>query len=535
MYRKVPSDLLEGTKRGNIFSLVAVFTMATLFYYETRAFLATERVAYLALDQSEIPRVRLNFNITMMDLSCDLAIVDVVSVLGTEQNVTQHVQKWSLTAEGVKDRFVGRNKYQADVALNDVTVQESLAELHMNGEDAVHLSEETLQMALDENIYVFVDYYADWCWHCKVLEPTWEALAELMNDVAAEEVEKEREEDINEANKRREIRRMREKEMAQGHAFDDDYIGMHDDYIPEYSPEEHEEAIKVNIPVLVVKVDCVAHKDYCQKQAITTLPTLQLFVDGEKYGSQYKGDRTIMAMTQYLATTEQKVEDEPGHLEKAEEKARARIDLPIESHEWTRRRRNMRWNSAEHPGCQLSGYLMLDRVPGNFHIRAKSQSQTLIPAMTNVSHEIHSLYFGEPYHLKQMQSPKNKEEIPRDVETKINPVDGNAYVTKHLHEAYHHHLKVVSTGLAYTNSRKKTEQGRIYQILQQSQLSHYHADDIPEAKFVYDLSPVAVSYSTKKRKWYEYLTSLMAIVGGAFTVVGIVETSVGMVTRRKHS
>ena len=27
------------------------------------------------------------------------------------------------------------------------------------------------------------------------------------------------------------------------------------------------------------------------------------------------------------------------------------------------------WVEEDHPACQLSGHLMLDRVPGNFHIQ----------------------------------------------------------------------------------------------------------------------------------------------------------------------
>jgi len=42
-------------------------------------------VTDLALDSNKDPRVRLNFNITMMDLKCEYAVVDVVSVLGTDQ------------------------------------------------------------------------------------------------------------------------------------------------------------------------------------------------------------------------------------------------------------------------------------------------------------------------------------------------------------------------------------------------------------------------------------------------------------------
>jgi len=40
MYRKVPTDLLEGTKRGSFLSLGAIIIMITLFLYETKAYLS---------------------------------------------------------------------------------------------------------------------------------------------------------------------------------------------------------------------------------------------------------------------------------------------------------------------------------------------------------------------------------------------------------------------------------------------------------------------------------------------------------------
>lgn len=38
MYRKIPADLMEGTKRGSVLSLVAVVVMLVLFLSETGAF-----------------------------------------------------------------------------------------------------------------------------------------------------------------------------------------------------------------------------------------------------------------------------------------------------------------------------------------------------------------------------------------------------------------------------------------------------------------------------------------------------------------
>jgi len=49
------------------------------------------------------------------------------------------------------------------------------------------------------------------------------------------------------------------------------------------------------------------------------------------------------------------------------------------------------------------------------------------------------------------------------------------------------------------------------------QVMHYQDDEVPEAKFSYDISPLATVISSKKRAWYEFLTSLMAIIGGTFT------------------
>jgi Endoplasmic Reticulum-Golgi Intermediate Compartment (ERGIC) len=138
--------------------LILSFATGTSLVWLFRCRLVTD----LLLDTNDEQRVRLNFNITMMDLKCEYAVVDVVSVLGTEQNVSSHVTKWHVDSEGVRQRYQGRNKQQKDIDLFDKSVTETIEELYDNGEDAVNLSEETFDFARKTQEYLFLDFYASW-------------------------------------------------------------------------------------------------------------------------------------------------------------------------------------------------------------------------------------------------------------------------------------------------------------------------------------------------------------------------------------
>ena len=201
-----------------------------------------------------------------------------------------------------------------------------------------------------------------------------------------------------------------------------------------------------------------------------------------------------------------------------------------------------KWNEEQHQGCQLSGFLLVERSPGNFHIQARSSNQEFEASMTNVSHMVNSLTIGDPMVATFLNPEKNfwnpgkgkgkksksKAEmvVPPEVLPKINPMDGYAYVNEDLHESYHHYLKLVPTqveGFSVGN-----RQLRMFQIMSNTQLSYYENEQkIPEAKFQYDFSPIAVTYKSRRnRHWYQYITSIMAIIGGVFTVVGMFESTI---------
>lgn len=169
---------------------------------------------------------------------------------------------------------------------------------------------------------------------------------------------------------------------------------------------------------------------------------------------------------------------------------------------------------------KVSGHLMVNRVPGNFHIEAKSKNHNLNSAMTNLTHIVNHLSFGEPLDQQSLRTKRILKQVPEEHQ-QFNPMDGSLYLTREYHQAYHHYIKVVSTHLNVGSS--DANQMVTYQFLEQSQIVHYDVNNVPEARFSYDLSPMSVVVEKEGRKWYDYLTSLCAIIGGTFTTLGLID------------
>ena len=47
----------------------------------------------------------------------------------------------------------------------------------------------------------------------------------------------------------------------------------------------------------------------------------------------------------------------------------------------------------------------------------------------------------------------------------------------------------------------------------------YDEEDVPEARFAYNLSPMSVLVRSERRPSYDFLTKVLAIVGGTFSLV----------------
>ena len=280
-YRRIPKDLTETTTHGSVLSVCASIFMLVLFVAELWAFLSLQVATNIIIDPNTDQLLRINFNITILDMPCEFATIDIRDVLGTRQdNITKNVQKWQVDETGIKNQYGELNHEQPDL-MHDI--HHDIAELHSNGIHAVPLDEANFDSWLDHHTLTFVNFYAPWCIWCQRLEPVWEAFAERI---------------------------------------------------------ESEQ-----IPVSIIKVDCVENGHLCQQQKVMAFPLLRFFKGREPQSPDYRSDRTVEALHQYA--TQQVGHDQmlallPPH-EKEEHLQRKALE------------------KDDHPGCLVSGFLLVNR------------------------------------------------------------------------------------------------------------------------------------------------------------------------------
>lgn len=266
--------------------------------------------------------------------------------------------------------------------------------------------------------------------------------------------------------------------------------------------------------VSVVKVDCVANKELCQYQAILGYPTIKLYNRRMIKNPDYSGDRTVDAFMEFI-------------------KSRVANDKAIKTAVVTDTDVRSKSN-----GCNLEGTIAVNRVPGYFHIESYSEHHQIDATLANLSHAVHHLSFGaNPLVTTDMASKLQyigKEYFSYDA---VTPMNDRWYVTEELHQSFHHYLKIVSTWIDFNGNEEfdySNDAYLTYQLTAASQIMSYsNKDDVPNARFSYDLSPVDIRVTLKAKQWYSFITKVLALTGGTFTVLSIFFSTLGSVISKK--
>ncbi|XVF01594.1 hypothetical protein REPUB_Repub04eG0101900 [Reevesia pubescens] len=168
-------------------------------------------------------------------------------------------------------------------------------------------------------------------------------------------------------------------------------------------------------------------------------------------------------------------------------------------------------------GCNIHGSLEVNRVAGNFHFApGKSFLHTNIffddllafqKDGYNISHRINRLAFGEYF------------------PGVVNPLDGAQWIHGTSNGMYQYFIKVVPT--IYTDIRGRTVHSNQYSVTQHfKNLEFIHPNSHPGVFFFYDFSPIKVIFKEEHISFLHFITNICAVIGGIFTVAGIIDSFV---------
>lgn len=162
-------------------------------------------------------------------------------------------------------------------------------------------------------------------------------------------------------------------------------------------------------------------------------------------------------------------------------------------------------------GCRFKAHFKINKVPGNFHISTHSAKEQ--PQNPDMTHIVHEVVFGDRV-PPTTSLPGSFNPLLEHDKSRANALNSHDYFIKVVPTVYQD-LK----GRNLLHPYQYTFAYRDYM-----QFGHGHKV-FPAIWFRFDLSPITVKYIEKRKPFYHFLTAACAIIGGTFTVAGIVDSA----------
>mmetsp|Transcript_85312 Transcript_85312/g.217378 ORF Transcript_85312/g.217378 Transcript_85312/m.217378 type:complete len:368 (-) Transcript_85312:140-1243(-) len=167
-------------------------------------------------------------------------------------------------------------------------------------------------------------------------------------------------------------------------------------------------------------------------------------------------------------------------------------------------------------GCRVHGDVQVSKVAGNVHVAlGKSRIRdgkhvhefniNQVGDGFNTSHSIHRLDFGE--RVRGMQSP----------------LCGTTKIVKHGAFMFHYYLKLVPTIFEGGGRKVYTHQYSVSDNDKNVMVKKGELVGLPGVFLVYEFTPFLVHKVEKTVPLSNFLTSVCAIIGGVFTVAGMID------------
>tara|TARA_B110000208_G_scaffold188744_1_gene248994 strand:- start:700 stop:2262 length:1563 start_codon:yes stop_codon:yes gene_type:complete len=509
--RKASAELRVTSVRGSILSIIGIVIIGIMVLRESRMYGRVKPQTEILFDDggSHSEYLTIKFNVTLATVPCHFTSVDIEDVTGTNKHdVVRNIHKWRLDAKG---RMLGELEESAVEPEEHAAVHErELEELNtiMAHADDAHASPELLTSATfpafvaqrhGDRALVMVNFFAPWCSHCRNFEPVWNAVAHRIGPSG---------------------------------------------------------------PIYAASVDCTDQAQLCRAHGIRAYPSVQFFEHGKKR-QEYHGERlvkSILTRAHEVLKGDLNEADAKKHALHAGEMAAAENDA-LSTMDRRRRLHEGKWDHAAHEGCRIDGKLTIRRVPGNFHLHLKSPRYDIArsarhdvrigldgdvegdnPNAISATHTVHELTFGDP--LK----PVARHALPTVLARELESDDVSHFVNRKFEanpeSTFKHYLEVVGHsfhqpgllgGHEVNFYRYTAASGQYHEPAWEAQFDPQlnaleNEQQMPSLMFKYDISPNVVRTQFARMSPAQFVTALCAIVGGVYTMLGLIERGIATLT-----
>lgn len=166
--------------------------------------------------------------------------------------------------------------------------------------------------------------------------------------------------------------------------------------------------------------------------------------------------------------------------------------------------------ALKHTGCRIEVSFQINKVPGNFHLSTHSAAQQ--PSIIDMAHEIHEISFGDDVRSLNLHGS-------------FDPLRNTKKSEDSSLQSHEYHIRIVPS--IYEELDGSLLRPYQYSYAYKKYISlGFSGHIIPAIWFKYDINPISVKYKRHRRPFYEFLCMTCAIVGGTFTVAGIIDSLV---------
>lgn len=185
-------------------------------------------------------------------------------------------------------------------------------------------------------------------------------------------------------------------------------------------------------------------------------------------------------------------------------------------------------------GCKLSGFVFINKVPGNFHISGHHypdavQQLFMHGHKLDFTHKINHLSFGDIRdieHIEQNFDEKFNFELDgRNVDQKKFFGNGGMDMFGPSSLFVNYFLEISQVDYVDQTSQKAIDNGSILEAFQfRSSQTVKMGQGMPAIFFRYELSPIRIQYTVQLQNVTTFMVKICAIIGGIYTVSSIFES-----------